>query len=95
MARRLNVALIGYAFMGKAHSHAFRDVAMFFPEMGVDPVMKVICGRNKKAVQEAAQTYGWAEYATSWRKVIARNDIDLVDICTPGNQHFSMAKSFT
>lgn len=91
MARRLNVALIGYAFMGKAHSHAFRDVAMFFPEMGVDPVMKVICGRNKKAVQEAAQTYGWEEYATSWRKVIARNDIDLVDICTPGNQHFSMA----
>ena len=91
MAKPLNIALIGYSFMGKAHSHAYRDLSMFFPDTGVEPVMKVICGRNKEAVSQAAAQFGWEDYATSWKRVVARDDIDVVDICTPGNQHMSMA----
>ena len=90
MAKQLNVGLIGYSFMGKAHSNAFRKVSMFFPEIGVEPVMKVICGRTKEAVRGAADQFGWEEHTTSWRRVIARDDIDVVDICTPGNQHAPM-----
>ena len=90
MAKQLNVGLIGYSFMGKAHSNAFRKVSMFFPEIGVEPVMKVICGRTKEAVRGAADEFGWEEHTTSWRRVIARDDIDVVDICTPGNQHAPM-----
>ena len=89
--KRLNVALIGYSFMGKAHSHAYRDVSMFFPNTGTEPVMKVICGRNKQAVRQAADEFGWQEHDTSWRRVVSREDIDVVDICTPGNEHARMA----
>jgi len=91
MAKQLNVALIGYSFMGKAHSNAYRDVSMFFPDTGAEPVMKVICGRNKEAVSQAAQQFGWQESATSWRRVVRRDDVDVVDVCTPGNQHKAMA----
>ena len=87
----LNIGMIGYSFMGKAHSNGFRQVPAFFPELDVKPVLKVICGRNRDAVQDAAQTYGWAEWETDWEKVIARDDIDIVDICTPGNLHLPMA----
>ncbi len=91
MAKQLNIGLIGYSFMGKAHSNAFRKVSMFFPDTGVEPVMKVICGRNREAVSQAAAQFGWEEYATNWRRVVAREDIDVVDICSPGNMHKPMA----
>lgn len=91
MARRLNIGLLGYSFMGKAHSNAFRKVSMFFPDTGVEPVMKVICGSNRKNVAEAAETFGWEEYETNWKNVIARDDIDVIDICTPGSLHMPMA----
>ncbi len=91
MAKQLNIGLIGYSFMGKAHSNAFRKVSMFFPDTGVEPVMKVICGRNREAVSRAAAQFGWEEYATNWRRVVAREDIDVVDICSPGNMHKPMA----
>ena len=58
MAKKLNIGLLGYSFMGKAHSNAFRKVSMFFPESGVEPVMKVICGSNKKNVKAAANSFG-------------------------------------
>ena len=89
----LNIGMIGYSFMGKAHSNGFRQVPAFFPELDVKPILKVICGRDRDAVQRAAQTYGWEEWETDWEKVIARDDIDVIDICTPGNLHLPMAKA--
>jgi len=89
--RKLNVALIGYQFMGKAHSNAYRQVARFFDDLEVEPVMKVICGRNEENVRKAAQKYGWEEYDTSWERVVERKDIDLVDVSVPGNMHSPIA----
>lgn len=86
----VNVALIGYQFMGKAHSNAFRQVRRFFPGK-LEPRLKVICGRNQQALEAAARQFGWEETETDWRKVIERDDIDVVDISTPGNMHHPMA----
>src|SRR5215831_18757920 len=90
MKNKLNVAMIGYRFMGKAHSNAWRQVSRFF-ETPLEPVMKVVCGRNEDQVKEAATSYGWQEHATSWEEVVTRKDIDVVDICTPGDSHLPIA----
>ncbi|TDL33149.1 Gfo/Idh/MocA family oxidoreductase [Jeotgalibacillus sp. S-D1] len=82
--------MIGYKFMGKAHSHAYRDVPFYF-DTNVEPVMQAICGRNEEAVKNAAQKMGWNSYETDWRKLIARDDIDLIDIVTPNNLHSEIA----
>lgn len=88
MARqKLNVAMIGYQFMGKAHSNAYRQVTHFFPELEAEPVMKVICGRNESRVREAAEKYGFETHDTDWQRVVARDDIHIVDVSTPGNLH--------
>ena len=88
--RELGVALIGYAFMGRAHSNAWRQVGRFF-EPKLTPRMKVICGRNRPAVRKAARNLGWEEHATDWREVVARDDIDIVDVSTPGDTHAEIA----
>jgi predicted dehydrogenase len=88
--KRLNVAMIGYKFMGKAHSNAWRQVGHFF-DAASEPVMKVVCGRDAEGVKEAARRYGWEEYATRWEEVVARKDVDIVDICTPGDTHMPIA----
>jgi predicted dehydrogenase len=88
--KKLNIAMLGYRFMGKAHSNAWRQVGRFF-ETPFEPVMKVVCGRNEQGVKAAAETYGWHEYATSWEEVIERADVDVVDICTPGDSHMPIA----
>jgi predicted dehydrogenase len=88
--RPIGIGLIGYSFMGKAHSNAYRQVRAFFSPR-LDPVMKVICGRDAEATQAAARKYGWQEAATDWREVVARPDIDIVDICTPGDTHHEIA----
>ncbi len=86
----VNVALIGYKFMGKAHSNAFRQVSHFFPGR-LEPKMKVICGRDRAAAEAAARQFGWEEVETDWRKAVERKDIEIVDIATPGNLHPPMA----
>ena len=86
----INVALIGYAFMGKAHSNAWRQVSAFFSPRLI-PKMKVLCGRTRTAVEAAAHRYGWEQAGTDWREVIARDDIDLVDVSTPGDSHAEIA----
>jgi predicted dehydrogenase len=86
----INVALIGYAFMGKAHSNAYRQVGPFFHPR-LTPRMKVLCGRTPAKVRAAAREYGWDETATDWEHVVNRKDIDLVDISTPGDSHAEIA----
>ncbi|WP_455836621.1 Gfo/Idh/MocA family protein [Pseudarthrobacter siccitolerans] len=85
----LGVAMIGYAFMGKAHSNAWRNVASYFDVPAVE--QKVLVGRDADAVAEAAARYGWKETATDWRAVLDRNDIHIVDICAPGWMHAEIA----
>ena len=88
--REVNVALIGYAFMGRAHSNAWRQVGRFLSPK-LQPRLKVICGRDKANVRRAAAQLGWEEAATDWREVIARPDIDVVDVSTPGDSHAEIA----
>ncbi len=85
----LGVAAIGYAFMGKAHSNAWRNVASFFEVPAFE--QKVLVGRDATQVEEAAAKYGWAESATDWRSVIERDDIHIIDICAPGWMHAEIA----
>jgi len=87
---QINVALIGYAFMGKAHSNAYRQVPRFFSPR-LTPRMKVICGRTRSNVEAAAADLGWDEAATDWEEVVNRKDIDLVDVVTPGDSHMEIA----
>ncbi|MGY3381323.1 putative dehydrogenase [Arthrobacter sp. TE12231] len=85
----LGVAMIGYAFMGKAHSNAWRNVASYFDVPAFE--RRVLVGRDPAGVAEAAAKYGWAESSTDWREVIARDDIQIVDICAPGWMHAEIA----
>lgn len=88
--RRPGVAVIGYSFMGRAHSNAWRNVHAFYPD--VPPVrLQVLVGRDEGRVKAAAGQYGWAETATDWREVVERDDIDVVDVCTPGHLHAEVA----
>ena len=88
-ARPLGVALIGYAFMGRAHSQAWRTVGAAFD---VPPIARrVIVGRDEQAVAEAARRLDWEEHATDWREAVTREDVDIVDICTPGFLHAEIA----
>jgi predicted dehydrogenase len=86
MPQEVNVGLVGYKFMGKAHSNAYLTVDKFF-DCSARPVMKAICGRDEAAVSEFATRWGWQSYETSWESLVARDDIDLVDIGTPGSTH--------
>jgi len=85
----IGVGLVGYKFMGKAHSNAYRQVAHFFD---VDPVprMVAVCGRDEEGVAQAAKQLGWEGYETDYRRLIARDDVGLVDVSTPGNTHFEI-----
>jgi len=87
---RLNVAMIGHSFMGAAHSHAWRTVGRVF-DLPLTPRMRVVVGRRPTAASEAADRLGWDEASTDWRAVVAREDIDLVDIVTPGDSHAEIA----
>ncbi|GAA4287004.1 Gfo/Idh/MocA family oxidoreductase [Georgenia daeguensis] len=88
--RPLRVAMVGYAFMGRAHSQGWRVAPRFF-DLPREPVMQVLVGRSPERSAEAARTLGWAEVETDWRRVVERDDVDLVDICTPGDTHAEIA----
>jgi predicted dehydrogenase len=90
MADTLRIGMIGYAFMGRAHSQAWRTVNAFF-DVPLRPEMVAICGRDAAAVQRAAGRLGWREAVTDWRSLVERDDIDLVDICSPGSNHIEPA----
>jgi predicted dehydrogenase len=89
-ARPMRVAMIGYAFMGAAHSQGWRNAHRFF-DLPAIPEMSVLCGRTESAARDAAHKLGWAEAVTDWRQVVGRDDIDVVDVCTPGDSHAEIA----
>ena len=84
--KTINVGLVGYKFMGKAHSNAYRQVARFFPELEIRPVLKAICGRDEAGVKHAAE-HGLGRLRDRLEALIARDDIDVIDVSTPGNLH--------
>ncbi|MGW7202621.1 Gfo/Idh/MocA family protein [Streptomyces sp. NPDC054837] len=86
----LGVGMVGYAFMGAAHSQGWRTVGRVF-DLPLRPVMAAIAGRDAHAVRTAADKHGWAATETDWRALIARDDVQLVDICTPGDSHAEIA----
>lgn len=88
--KKLNVAMIGYGFMGKAHSQAWRNVTKFF-EVDREINMAVICGRNQAALEQARIREGWQSSQTDWQKIVSDPSIDVVDICTSGDSHAEIA----
>ena len=89
MAKEIRVGLVGYKFMGKAHSNAYNAAPRFF-DLDAVPVMKAICGRDEDAVRAAAKKWGWEGYETSYKKLVKRSDIDLVDVSTPNSSHYEI-----
>ncbi|WP_240416070.1 Gfo/Idh/MocA family protein [Paenibacillus periandrae] len=88
--KQVNIGMVGYKFMGKAHSHAYRDLHMFFPKVA-KPAMKLICGRDEQGVAQAAEQFGWDGYVTDWRDLLNNDDIDVIDINAPSNAHLEIA----
>ena len=88
--KKLNIGIIGYKFMGKAHSNAWLQAPRFF-DLPSEIVLKVACGRNEKPLQKFADKWGWKEIETDWRKVVARPDIDVIDISLPQHLHYEVA----
>jgi len=86
----LGVGMVGYAFMGAAHSQAWRSAARFF-ELPLTPQMNVLAGRDRARATAAAERLGWASVETDWRRLVERDDVELVDICTPGDTHADIA----
>lgn len=84
--KELRVGMVGYAFMGAAHSQAWRTVNRAF-DLPLRVRMAAVCGRDEAKVSEAADKLGWDGYVTDWRELIARDDIDVIDVCTPGDSH--------
>lgn len=90
MTETLRIAMIGHGFMGAAHSQGWRVAPRFF-DLPLEPQMAVLVGRSQAATEASARKWGWTETSTDWREVIARDDIDVVDIVTPGDTHAEIA----
>ena len=81
-----NIGLVGYGFMGRTHAHAYHNAANFF-DVPLVPVLKAACGRDEAKLKAYADNWGFASTETDWRKLIERDDIDAIDICTPNDSH--------
>ena len=90
MTKPLNIGMIGYGFMGRAHSNAYRKVNNFF-DLEYRPVLKAACARDAGKIKAFADKWGYESVETDWRKLLDRKDIDAVDICTPNNTHSEIA----
>src|SRR6476619_2363280 len=89
-AKTINVGLVGSKFMGKAHSNAYLKVAKFF-DVEPTPVMKAICARHAGELADFAKRFGWESTETVWKKLVARKDIDVVDVSSPGDTHHAIS----
>lgn len=90
MKKELNVGLVGYGFMGRTHSNAYKRVNDFF-DLEYRPVLKAVCGRSEANAREFAERWGYQSIETDWKKLVERADIDAIDICTPNNSHAEIA----
>src|SRR5262245_54214912 len=90
MAKPLNIGMIGYGFMGRAHSNAYRKVGNFF-DLAYRPVLKAACARSADKIKAFADKWGYESTETDWRRLIERKDIDCNDICTPNDTHLEIA----
>src|SRR5436305_1686340 len=90
MTKPLNVGIIGYGFMGRAHSNAYAKVNHFF-DLPYRPVLKAACARDAAKVKAFADTWGYESTETDWRKLVERKDVDIIDVCTPNNTHAEIA----
>jgi predicted dehydrogenase len=90
MSKELRVAIIGTNFMGKAHSNGWLQAPKFF-DLECQPVLQVACGRNEESLHAFAQRWGWQHTETDWRKVVERDDVDIVDISLPQHLHHEVA----
>src|SRR6516164_6203011 len=90
MTKPLNIGMIGYGFMGRAHSNGYRRVNNFF-DLQYHPVLKAACARSADKIKPFADKWGYESIETDWRKLIERKDIDAIDICTPNNTHAEIA----
>ena len=90
MSKPLNIGMIGYGFMGRAHSNAYCNVNHFF-DLEYRPVLKAVCARDREKAQAFADTWGYESVETDWKTLLKRSDIDAVDICTPNNLHHEIA----
>lgn len=88
--KNLNIGLVGYGFMGRAHSNAFLQAGRFF-DLPFQPVLKAVCARNPERVKSFADNWGYESIETDWRKLIERKDIDLIDIASPNDTHAEIA----
>lgn len=91
MTTPLRIGMIGYGFMGRAHTNGYKRVGDFFPELKYRPVLQAACARNEAKIKEFADQWGYQSIETDWRKLLARKDIDAVDICVPNNLHREIA----
>ena len=88
--RPLNIGMVGYGFMGRTHSNAFSKVNQFF-DLGYQPVLTAICGRDNDKTHAFASNWGYQSFETDWRALVARTDIDLIDIASPNDTHAEIA----
>ncbi|MDD4869450.1 MAG: Gfo/Idh/MocA family oxidoreductase [Kiritimatiellae bacterium] len=88
--KKLNVGMVGYGFMGRAHSNAYRKVGNFF-NLGYQPVLKAACARDAAKIKAFADQWGYESVETDWKKLITRKDIDVIDICAPNDLHKDIA----
>lgn len=89
--KQIRIGLIGTGFMGRTHSNGYNRIQNFFPDLACKPVLQAVCSRNEASVKKFAEQWGYASYETDWRQLIARDDIDAVDICTPNDTHAEIA----
>lgn len=90
-SKELRIGLIGTGFMGRTHSNGYKRVGDFFPKLAYRPVLQAVCSRNLEKVTDFAQQWGYASVETDWQALIARHDIDAIDICTPNEWHAEIA----
>ena len=87
----IGVGVIGWGFMGKTHTQALRNIALFYPGIDFQIKLRCICSRRLEKAEEAARLAGFESYTDDYRELLARKDIDVVSICTPNDQHEAMA----